>query len=175
MDIPSLKRKGSKNSFTDDDDLSRMSDLDTDNNNNNSSSTPNSNSTTSNTYINQPTTTNSSRRMSLNSLPPSSPSYSYNKMSIDSDDAKSISSVTSYNSKKQDMETVPVTPPRIIRALGSNWITLSNTRQPVQQDEVLYATDRKSPNIKPYDLRERKDPEKRNVHRRSSLLVRIHF
>lgn len=175
MDIPILKRKTSKSSFIDDDDLSRMSDLDSDNNN--LTSTTNSNTLTnasSSIYMNNPAT--SSRRMSFNSLPPSSPSNSYNKMSVDSDDAKSISSVTSYNSKKHDMETIPGTPPRIIRALGSNWITLSNTRQQlVQQDEILYMTDKKpTNNTTKYDLRERKDPERRNVNRRSSLLVSLY-
>jgi hypothetical protein len=146
MESP-FKREQSKSSFTDDEELSRMSDLESE-------------------YR------ESSRRMSLASLPASPSASSYNKMSVDSDDARSTSSASGKQSE-----------PRIIRSLGSHWATLSDTKQQQQQNQYnirqqdeLFMLDnnRKSPQIKAYDLRERRDPERRNVNRRSSLLVTKH-
>jgi hypothetical protein len=113
--------------------------------------------------------------MSLASLPASPSASSYNKMSVDSDDARSTSSA----SGKQPLE------PRIIRPLGSHWATISDMKLQqstinqynIRQQDELFVLDnnnnstKKSPQIKAYDLRERRDPERRNVNRRSSLLV----
>ncbi|KAI8644809.1 hypothetical protein BD408DRAFT_339701 [Parasitella parasitica] len=82
--------------------------------------------------------------MSLTSSLPASPSTSsYNKMSVDSDDARSVSSWTHSS--------------------------INNIRQ---QDELYLVdsnTNKKTVQTK-YDLRERRDPERRSVNRRSSLL-----
>lgn len=155
METP-FKREQSKSSFTDDEELSRMSDLESEYREN----------------------ANTSRRMSLASLPASPSASSYNKMSIDSDDARSTSSASGKLA----------TEPRSIRPLGSHWATISDMKQQStlsqynirQQDELFIQETnncniKKSPQIKAYDLLERRDPERRNVNRRSSLLVTKHY
>ncbi|CEP10798.1 hypothetical protein [Parasitella parasitica] len=148
---PPLKRESSKNSFTDDDEFSRMSDLE-------------------NEYRD-----NHTRRMSLTSSLPASPSTSsYNKMSVDSDDARSVSSTSRRDNitmeTTSNISTTSTTTSRVIRPIGSSW-TSSNINNIRQQDELYLDnnTNKKAVQTK-YDLRERRDPERRNVNRRSSLL-----
>jgi hypothetical protein len=171
--ITSFKRENSKSSFTDDDDLSRMSDLE-------------------NEYRD-----NNTRRMSITSSLPASPSASsYNKMSVDSDDARSVSSTSKRDNNIETATIAPTTTTttatatttttisttsttastaRAIRPIGSSWINLTNNN--IRQQDELYMIDNntnKKTNVQTkssYDLRERRDPERRNVNRRSSLLV----
>lgn len=169
--ITPFKRENSKSSFTDDDELSRMSDLESEYRDNNI------------------------RRMSLSSSLPASPSASsYNKMSVDSDDARSVSSTsrrdnhTMETSAPSPSTTLPspattpniTTTTRVIRPIGSSWANLSTSNNIRQQDE-LYMVDssnmskRAAQTKSSYDLRERRDPERRSVNRRSSLLVSFGF
>lgn len=169
--IAPFKRENSKSSFTDDDELSRMSDLESEYRDNNI------------------------RRMSLSSSLPASPSASsYNKMSVDSDDARSVSSTsrrdnhTMETSAPSPSTTLPspattpniTTTTRVIRPIGSSWANLSTSNNIRQQDE-LYMVDssnmskRAAQTKSSYDLRERRDPERRSVNRRSSLLVSFGF
>ncbi|KAL7311448.1 hypothetical protein PS15m_009210 [Mucor circinelloides] len=163
--ITPFKRENSKSSFTDDDELSRMSDLESE-------------------YRD-----NSIRRMSLTSSLPASPSASsYNKMSVDSDDARSVSSTSRRDNNTLENSTMlpstsstPTTTPnttattRAIRPIGSSWANLSSNN--IRQQDELYMVDSNSVSKKPpqakssYDVRERRDPERRSVNRRSSLLV----
>lgn len=165
--ITPFKRENSKSSFTDDDELSRMSDLESEYRDNNM------------------------RRMSLTSSLPASPSASsYNKMSVDSDDARSVSSTSRRDNHTMETTTLspcvtlssPATTPntnttatRVIRPIGSSWANLSSNNNIRQQDE-LYMVDnstmskRAAQTKSTYDLRERRDPERRSVNRRSSLL-----
>ncbi|KAG1085454.1 hypothetical protein G6F42_021392 [Rhizopus arrhizus] len=165
--ITPFKRENSKSSFTDDDELSRMSDLESE-------------------YRD-----NSIRRMSLTSSLPASPSASsYNKMSVDSDDARSVSSTSRRDNNTLENSTMlpstsstPATIPsttattRAIRPIGSSWANLSSNN--IRQQDELYMVDSNSVSKKPpqakssYDVRERRDPERRSVNRRSSLLVSV--
>ncbi|KAK4512515.1 uncharacterized protein ATC70_003216 [Mucor velutinosus] len=165
--ITPFKRENSKSSFTDDDELSRMSDLESEYRDNNI------------------------RRMSLTPSLPASPSASsYNKMSVDSDDARSVSSTSRRDNHAMDTSTVPPsaissapattpstitsTTTRVIRPIGSSWANLSSYN--IRQQDELYMVDsnimgKKTAQTKSsYDLRERRDPERRSVNRRSSLL-----
>ncbi|CAO3638703.1 unnamed protein product [Mucor fragilis] len=164
--ITPFKRENSKSSFTDDDELSRMSDLESEYRDNNI------------------------RRMSLTSSVPASPSASsYNKMSVDSDDARSVSSTSrrdnhameastlSPSTTSTTLATTPNTPTtattRVIKPIGNSWANLSSNN--IRQQDELYMVDsinmsKKAAQTKSYDLRERRDPERRSVNRRSSLL-----
>lgn len=157
--ITPFKRENSKSSFTDDEDLSRMSDLE-------------------NEYRD-----NNMRRMSLTSSLPASPSASsYNKMSVDSDDARSVSSTSRRDNNNMETTTsAPTTTStttstiRAIRPIGNSWANLTNNN--IRQQDELYMVDNnthKKTTVQTkscYNLRERRDPERRNVNRRSSLLV----
>ncbi|GAN06967.1 hypothetical protein MAM1_0143c06457 [Mucor ambiguus] len=165
--ITPFKRENSKSSFTDDDELSRMSDLESEYRDNNI------------------------RRMSLTSSLPASPSASsYNKMSVDSDDARSVSSTSRRDNHTMETSTLSpsttsatsaatpstvTTTTRAIRPIGSSWANLSSNN--IRQQDELYMVDsntmsKKAAHTKSsYDLRERRDPERRSVNRRSSLLV----
>ncbi|KAL9544197.1 hypothetical protein MBANPS3_007746 [Mucor bainieri] len=171
--ITPFKRENSKSSFTDDDELSRMSDLESEYRDNNI------------------------RRMSLTSSLPASPSASsYNKMSVDSDDARSVSSTSRRDNPAMDTSTLSpstmspapttassttttIATTRAIRPIGSSWANLSSNN--IRQQDELYMVDSNTMTKKAtqtrssYDLRERRDPERRSVNRRSSLLVSFGF
>jgi hypothetical protein len=95
------------------------------------------------------------RRQSCSSSPSTS---SYNKMSIDSDDGGSISSMSNGAGGKS-------APRLTIR--DEVLMNDIDYKPPQQQKKII------SPLQKSYDLRERRggDPERRSVNRRSSLLV----
>lgn len=92
-----------------------------------------------------------SYRMSDNSQPASPSTSSYNKMSVDSEDASSIASVASEKIQPTKQINHISKIPHSLRLI---------------QDETLIDKYKGS-------LREKRDPERRNVQRRSSLLVTI--